>query len=142
MERRVARNMVRRAIIRGELVPSDMCEQCGKTPIRKKRRPIEAHHHNGYSDEHALDVIWLCASCHKLAHPETNIWTEARKQKVRDTFANKPKVVESAERKAQRREAALKTKPWAADRSNAYSDERRANLSNKCKETKPWLGRG
>ena len=40
------------------------CENCGVTV------EIEAHHHNGYAAEFALDVIWLCPPCHKAADRE------------------------------------------------------------------------
>lgn len=29
---------------------------------------IEAHHHRGYSEDHKLDVLFLCPTCHRL-HP-------------------------------------------------------------------------
>lgn len=141
-DRQYARRKVVRWVAMGKLVPPTICEECGKEPVRKKRRPIEAHHHKGYDGENAVDVKWLCASCHKLAHPETNVWTPERIAKRTAAYKSRPKVPETAERKQQRREAALKTKPWAADRSNAYSDERRSKLSQQCRETKPWLGRG
>jgi site-specific DNA-methyltransferase (adenine-specific) len=55
---------VRRALRTGELVRPVNCEQCGETEIVGSH----AHHPNGYSPEHALDVIWLCRLCHNRAH--------------------------------------------------------------------------
>jgi hypothetical protein len=62
-ERREAYAAVRRALRNGALVRPDACELCG--------RPydwLHAHHHNGYDEEHALYVIFLCPTCHAYAH--------------------------------------------------------------------------
>jgi len=48
------------AVVRGKLVRPDVCSCCGGNAHR-----IEAHH-DDYAK--ALDVIWLCASCHETAH--------------------------------------------------------------------------
>ena len=53
-----ARKEVSRAKKRGDIV-SGPCVRCGSFGR------VEAHHHLGYSEEHWLDVIWLCARCHK-----------------------------------------------------------------------------
>ena len=66
-----ARRIMNRAIIRGDLIRPDICEHCGRNPRSEGKRGLEGHHHNGYSDESALDVVWLCARCHKLAHPNS-----------------------------------------------------------------------
>ena len=63
----MTRKEVRCAIRRGELVPHTVCEQCGKSAT-KNGRTLDAHHHNGYSLEHILDVQWLCRSCHSKLH--------------------------------------------------------------------------
>lgn len=47
------------AIRRGILIKPDHCEACGK------EGPVDAHH-----EDHrlALDVTWLCRSCHVQHH--------------------------------------------------------------------------
>lgn len=60
-EKRRAHLAVRRAVVSGRLAKPSECERCPRTGVR-----LDAHHHNGY--ENALDVIWLCGSCHRLAH--------------------------------------------------------------------------
>jgi hypothetical protein len=49
--------MVRAAMNRGEIKRADLCFKCGKPG------KVEAHHKN-YN--FPLDIIWLCAFCHKL----------------------------------------------------------------------------
>ena len=56
-----ARAAVGRAVKRGLLTKPERCQLCLGANGR-----IEAHHWNGY--EAALDVIWLCRSCHSEAH--------------------------------------------------------------------------
>ena len=65
-----AHTLVARAIKKKKLIPLKTCENCGNTPGYGKdgRRLIQAHHHNGYTYEHYLDVIWLCISCHRKVH--------------------------------------------------------------------------
>lgn len=60
---------VQRAVIRGDLVRPDACEQCGKNPgfNRQGCALIEAHH-DDYSKP--LDVRWLCSTCHKAHHAD------------------------------------------------------------------------
>ena len=52
---------VRLAVKAGKLTKTD-CADCGSSG------PVQGHHHNGYDDEHALDVVWLCRSCHLSRH--------------------------------------------------------------------------
>jgi hypothetical protein len=55
-----ARLAVSDRVIRGKLIRSESCQQCGllcKT---------EAHHHKGYERKYWLDVIWLCPECHRV----------------------------------------------------------------------------
>ena len=61
-DRGVAYQRIFNAVQRGELVKSPTCQSCGK------KKPLEAHHHKGYSEEHILDVLWLCKRCHEEAH--------------------------------------------------------------------------
>ena len=52
-----ARNLVNRAITRGDLVRGD-CERCGV--------PEAQAHHDDYS--RPLDIRWLCRTCHGVEH--------------------------------------------------------------------------
>jgi excisionase family DNA binding protein len=61
-----AKTIYQRARRKGELTPPDACEHCGV-----KRPGLHGHHHNGYADEHALDVVWLCNPCHQRVHAVT-----------------------------------------------------------------------
>jgi hypothetical protein len=56
----IARRELNRAITNGRVERPSTCSACSKpcTP--------HGHHHNGYDNWY--DVIWLCASCHKLLH--------------------------------------------------------------------------
>ena len=53
------------AVKAGLLVKPNECEHCGSCA------PVQAHHHNGYDPDHALDVIWLCHPCHTAQHPRS-----------------------------------------------------------------------
>lgn len=55
-----ARRAVRRALVAGRL-RREPCLRCA-------RLPVEAHHPNGYSREHQLDILWLCKQHHEDAH--------------------------------------------------------------------------
>lgn len=63
-QKHVARTYVHNAVSAGTLIRPDSCSRCGKecTP--------EGHHHKGYDREYWLDVIWLCARCHRQEHRE------------------------------------------------------------------------
>lgn len=61
-ERHALYQRVYRAVKRGELVTPQACEVCG-APAR-----LHAHHYDGY--DKPLAVIWMCPSCHKIAHPK------------------------------------------------------------------------
>ena len=60
-EKRRAHQAVKRALKRGDLVRPAGCQRCPRMNVR-----LDAHHDHGY--ENALDIIWLCGSCHRLAH--------------------------------------------------------------------------
>lgn len=49
---------VRDAIRNGRLIRPGACSTC-----LQECKP-EAHHHRGYEQEHHLDIVWLCSSCH------------------------------------------------------------------------------
>lgn len=57
-----ARPMVAKAVASGELTRPDVCELCGARP----KRVLDAHHQD---HSQPLSVLWLCQSCHRLAHP-------------------------------------------------------------------------
>src|ERR1700677_3601260 len=56
-QKKAARTKAGYAVKKGILVPKP-CEKCGNQKAHK--------HHADYSKP--LDVIWLCAACHKRAH--------------------------------------------------------------------------
>lgn len=62
-----AHRAVARAVINGTLIKPKNCEECNVEPRR-----IEAHHPNGYDEEHWLDIEWLCHSCHMRKHNNEN----------------------------------------------------------------------
>lgn len=60
-ERYRAHYTVQQAVKRGALAKLP-CVVCGSS------RQVEGHHHNGYEEEHILDVTWLCNRHHREAH--------------------------------------------------------------------------
>jgi hypothetical protein len=54
-----ARSAVRAALEKGVLTKPLICSSCN----RESR--VTAHHHNGYDKEHRLDIVWICARCHR-----------------------------------------------------------------------------
>ncbi len=56
---------LREAVRLGEIQKPGNCERCGK---HATGRALHGHHHNGYDEAHALDVVWLCGSCHNREH--------------------------------------------------------------------------
>lgn len=54
-----ARGRLNHALKIGKLIRPRICSCC----LQESRRTT-GHHHKGYSNEHALDVIWLCVPCH------------------------------------------------------------------------------
>jgi hypothetical protein len=57
-EKARARNLLNRAIKRGEVLKSTSCKKCGASGVR-----IEGHHYKGY--DNPFDVMWLCVPCHR-----------------------------------------------------------------------------
>ena len=55
------RELVSKAIRKDDLIRPNTCSLCG----HKSERPIEAHHWRGYEKEYALDIQWLCRTCHR-----------------------------------------------------------------------------
>jgi hypothetical protein len=68
MNPRRAYRMVRTAVKNGALVRPDGCSRCGRVPgpASDGRSQIHAHHED-YS--RPLDVVWLCAACHREETP-------------------------------------------------------------------------
>jgi hypothetical protein len=60
MNKITARQIYRRAVESGRLVPPDSCSRCGSTD-----RAIHGHH-TDY--DRPLDVVWLCWKCHCEEH--------------------------------------------------------------------------
>lgn len=54
-----AHDAVHYALKTGRLVKAKNCSECGE-----ETENLHAHHHNGYSKEHRLDIVWLCHPCH------------------------------------------------------------------------------
>lgn len=63
-EKIMAYRQFRKALKAGILVRPTSCQECGKAGR------VDAHHHNGY--DKPLEVLWLCAQCHRDKHPVTN----------------------------------------------------------------------
>ena len=61
-----ARQAVRVALDRKEIVRPNNCSKCGKNPgqASDNRSLIEADHFKGYDPEHHLTIQWLCKPCH------------------------------------------------------------------------------
>jgi len=63
-EQAKARYAVAQAVVSGKLFPPQIyvCVKCQKTPAQ------HYHHYLGYSKHNHLDVIPICAKCHKSVH--------------------------------------------------------------------------
>jgi len=60
-DRMTARDRLNTAVKSGKITRPKNCEHC------QASSRLEGHHHNGYSPEHWLDVLWLCRPCHTAA---------------------------------------------------------------------------
>lgn len=56
---------VHKAMADGKLQRKTVCEHCN---LEKKLQK----HHWSYEEQHWLDVIWLCTSCHGKEHKKLN----------------------------------------------------------------------
>ena len=65
-DKRLARAILSNALRDGGVIKGSSCEHCGEMD-----RPLEGHHWS-YLEQHALDVNWLCASCHGKEHKRLN----------------------------------------------------------------------
>lgn len=70
-EKHRARELVRLAIARGDLIRSEFCESCGNAGC------IDSHHED-YS--YPLEVRWLCRRCHMIADGRCSIFKEAQNE--------------------------------------------------------------
>lgn len=60
LQKNAARRMVQSYVKKGKIEKPEKCEVC------QREARICAHHYRGY--DHPLAIIWLCASCHRVAH--------------------------------------------------------------------------
>lgn len=77
VEVKQAKNAIVNGRKAGKIVKWTICGNCGATGVS-----IEAHHHNGYDDDHMTDVQWLCIACHKAA--DNQLRANARVLATRD----------------------------------------------------------
>ena len=94
--------MLYRALNRGVVIRPEACERCGKT-AEENGEALCGHHHNGYDEVHALDVVWLCRSCHMKIHNDS----EWGRRNGRRSMAK----LTSEQRSAKARAAALSQSP-------------------------------
>mgnify|MGYP007072099648 CR=1 FL=1 len=134
-----SRDRAYRAIQRGQLVRPDLCSRCGQVPPPGKdgRSGIHAHHHKGYAEEFALDVVWLCAKCHEHVHPSQLPWSEERRASAPSPKGRKLNL--SDEERKRRSDRAKKNRPFDAPRN--WSEESRKKHADRCREQKPWEAR-
>lgn len=64
-DQKYASNAVYRAVKLGRLIKPKLCQDCGA------QAKIIYGHHEDYSKQ--LDVVWLCAICHKKAHMKADV---------------------------------------------------------------------
>ena len=65
--KREAHRAFKRARALRLVVAESKCRVCGSIAN------IEGHHPNGYDEENACNVIWLCKDCHAKAHGVLNL---------------------------------------------------------------------
>ena len=58
-EKQNTRKLTKYYILKGEIIKSDDCEECGS-------KGTLFVHHNNYED--AFDILWLCGDCHLGKH--------------------------------------------------------------------------
>jgi hypothetical protein len=75
-----AYRMVKIAIKDGILVKPDECELCGK------ESHLHGHHWDGYNNP--LKVIWLCPTCHHMAHGRGKGMVEGKRWMYAAKIAN------------------------------------------------------
>jgi hypothetical protein len=87
-QRKKARRAVNRALKNGVLVRPKECSRCNACPgvAKNGKALIDAHHSNGYDDDHLTDIEWLCQSCHQKVH--------ARRHGIKFTDEQRKKISE------------------------------------------------
>lgn len=65
-EKAKAKQILRNAIRRGEIIRQYTCEQCGENDMGRDSRTLVHAHHPDY--DLPLSVIWLCVTCHAAEH--------------------------------------------------------------------------
>lgn len=60
-----ARGAVKYALSQGIITRPESCQKCGAEDVKLKdgRSGLRADHHNGYNEEHKLDVLFICLKC-------------------------------------------------------------------------------
>lgn len=60
-----ARNKLRQAVYDGRVLRPLKCERCNQLGgfAKDGRSLIQADHHHGYENDHALNIWWICKSC-------------------------------------------------------------------------------
>ena len=77
LQKRKARNAVNHAVRTGMMFRGS-CSSCHRKPeVIRGKNVIQGHHHRGHGDNHLLDVVWLCASCHADLHSATGVTADA-----------------------------------------------------------------
>jgi hypothetical protein len=89
LQNRAAR-LMRKALAEGTLVKPDVCEDCEERPESSQ---LHGHHHNGYGLGHETDVQWLCAPCHRRAHPKEPTAPEISLRSLAKFLAVSPKTI-------------------------------------------------
>lgn len=64
--KRKAQSAAGNALRDGKLERKTACEHCGTTEKKLQK------HHWSYLEEHWLDVVWLCTTCHGKEHKRLN----------------------------------------------------------------------
>ena len=138
-----ARNAVNRAIKAGMLVPKEDCERCGRH--RSERRRLDADHYLGYDEEHWLDVLWLCRSCHgkEHNHPE-ELAERMRETQARITPDQRRVIKRTYTDEGRRRISEAVSAAWArrsCDELSEIARQREANLTDEQREARRQRGR-
>lgn len=128
-----ARAALRYAVRTGRLVRPSACSSCG---VEGKR--IHGHHHNGYSPEHALDVVWLCSRCHHKADAESH--ERGRQARIGVAHSPERRAAISAAAKGRLVTAEQRAKISRAMAGRYVSPEHRARISAALKGRKPSAG--
>lgn len=128
-EKNTARRKVQVAVRNGSLHRPDRCTAAGCD-----RTDIQAHHHNGYAPEHALDVLWLCPA-HHPKHNERYVEWQGRTMTIRE-WARETGIPYKTLR------GRLWANEWKAD-ENVFSPEtdrrcRRLTLNGETKSVTEW----